>query len=105
MPAGTNIRKRTLTLLIRKQFRAVSAQLDRVPKGRCRTIGFAFVGAASVLLGLILLVLPGPGLLFLALGLAVLSAEFSWARLLVRRIRQALVVGRRRYFRRSFTRI
>ncbi len=37
-------------------------------------------GTALVLLGLFLLVLPGPGILTIAGGLAVLSIDFAWAR-------------------------
>ncbi|HET8740085.1 MAG TPA: PGPGW domain-containing protein [Acidimicrobiia bacterium] len=37
-------------------------------------------GTGLVLLGLILLVLPGPGILTMAAGLAVLATEFEWAR-------------------------
>jgi uncharacterized protein (TIGR02611 family) len=36
-------------------------------------------GIGLILLGLILLVLPGPGLLTIAGGLALLSTEFKWA--------------------------
>jgi uncharacterized protein (TIGR02611 family) len=36
-------------------------------------------GIGLVLLGLFLLVLPGPGILTIAAGLAVLSTEFVWA--------------------------
>ncbi|MFZ0015038.1 MAG: PGPGW domain-containing protein [Acidimicrobiia bacterium] len=36
-------------------------------------------GIGLILLGLILLVLPGPGLLTIAGGLALLATEFTWA--------------------------
>lgn len=39
----------------------------------------AVVGGALVALGLVLLVVPGPGLLVIALGFAVLATEFAWA--------------------------
>jgi uncharacterized protein (TIGR02611 family) len=41
------------------------------------------IGLALVLLGLILLVLPGPGILTIAGGLAVLAPEFEWAQRLL----------------------
>ena len=41
-----------------------------------------------LLVGVLLLVLPGPGLLVILLGLAVLGSEFVWARRLVRRARE-----------------
>ena len=36
-------------------------------------------GVALVALGLVMMVLPGPGLVVIVLGLAVLATEFVWA--------------------------
>lgn len=55
-----------------------------------RRTGIAVAGVALCLVGLALLVLPGPGLLVLVAGLAVLSIEFAWARRLLRRARAEL---------------
>lgn len=52
-----------------------------------RLLVVTLVGVALLLVGLVLLVLPGPGVLFLFLGLAVLATEFAWARLWHRRLR------------------
>jgi uncharacterized protein (TIGR02611 family) len=41
------------------------------------------IGTALVLLGMLLLVLPGPGIVTIAAGLAVLATEFAWARRLL----------------------
>ena len=51
-----------------------------------RTVVFV-VGVSVLLFGLLLLFLPGPGLLFLFLGLTLLATEFVWARLWLRRLR------------------
>ena len=48
------------------------------------------VGAAVLLLGLVLLVLPGPGLITIALGLSILASECVWARQILKRFRQWL---------------
>lgn len=40
---------------------------------------FALLGFTVVLIGLALLVLPGPGLLVIAVGLGMLALEFAWA--------------------------
>jgi hypothetical protein len=59
------------------------------------------VGGTVILLGLVLLVIPGPGLLTIALGLAILTSEFLWARRLVARFGQEgtrirdILLGRR----------
>jgi uncharacterized protein (TIGR02611 family) len=49
----------------------------------------AGVGGGLVVVGLILLVLPGPGVVLLIAGLAVLATEFAWAK-------TALVVAKRK---------
>jgi uncharacterized protein (TIGR02611 family) len=42
-------------------------------------VPFALLGFTIVLVGLAMLVLPGPGLLVMAVGLAMLALEFTWA--------------------------
>lgn len=44
-----------------------------------RKIIVGVVGAVVVLIGIILLAIPGPGLVTIALGLVILSTEFDWA--------------------------
>lgn len=44
-----------------------------------KRIAITVVGAAFVLAGLAMLVLPGPGILVVALGFAVLGTEYAWA--------------------------
>jgi len=39
-----------------------------------------FAGGVILIVGLVLLVLPGPAIVFIPLGLAVLATEFRWAR-------------------------
>jgi len=45
-----------------------------------KRIAVTVIGFALVALGLVLLVVPGPGLLFIAAGFAVLATEYTWAR-------------------------
>jgi uncharacterized protein (TIGR02611 family) len=52
-----------------------------------RTI-VAVVGSTIVLIGLLLVFLPGPGALVVLIGLAVLGTEFVWARRLIQRARE-----------------
>ena len=47
-------------------------------------IAVAIVGLLIVLVGILLLPLPGPGWLVIFLGLGVLATEFTWARRLLR---------------------
>jgi len=55
-----------------------------------RRIVIAVVGATVLLLGVVMLVTPGPGLVFIPLGLAILSIEFAWARSWLRRVREGI---------------
>jgi len=53
--------------------------LSRLPKP-VRWISVTVVGTVFLILGLIMLVTPGPGILFLFLGISVLALEIEWAR-------------------------
>ena len=53
-----------------------------------RWISVALVGGACVLAGLIMLVLPGPGIPVLILGLVILGTEFAWAQVMLERLRR-----------------
>ncbi len=45
-----------------------------------RRILVASVGLVTLLVGVVLLVLPGPGLVVMLFGLAILATEFAWAK-------------------------
>lgn len=49
------------------------------------------VGGVLVLGGLAMLVLPGPGILVVALGFAVLGTEYAWAAAALERTKRAAV--------------
>jgi len=48
----------------------------------------AFVGGTVLLIGIALIVLPGPAILVIPAGLAILAIEFAWARHWLHKIRQ-----------------
>ncbi len=50
----------------------------------------AVVGVTIAAVGVALLVLPGPGIVVIALGIGLLGTEFAWARRLLRRVRAQL---------------
>lgn len=52
-----------------------------------RRVVVAVLGGTIVLLGIALLALPGPGLLVILGGLALLGLEFAWARHTLRRVK------------------
>jgi tellurite resistance protein TerC len=55
-----------------------------------KRIVIGVVGTTVVLIGLVMLVTPGPALVVIPVGLAILSLEFTWARMWLRKLRQAL---------------
>jgi uncharacterized protein (TIGR02611 family) len=52
-----------------------------------RRLVVAVVGSTVLLVGVVMIVLPGPALIVIPAGLAILGAEFVWARRLLRRLR------------------
>jgi hypothetical protein len=44
-----------------------------------KRVAVTVVGGVLVLIGLVMMVAPGPGILFLVLGFAVLGTEYAWA--------------------------
>ncbi len=46
------------------------------------------VGGTILLLGIAMIVLPGPALLVIPLGVVILAGEFAWARRLRRRVQE-----------------
>ena len=69
-----------------------------------RRIVIAVLGATVVLLGVAMLVLPGPGLLTIVGGLAILSIEFAFAKRWLDRIKRTTrkaVDGAKRRVRRT----
>lgn len=56
----------------------------------------AIGGGSLLMVGLVLLVLPGPGVLFLLAGMALLATEFRWARGMFRSMKRRLAKWRRK---------
>ncbi|MGI9225276.1 MAG: PGPGW domain-containing protein [Woeseiaceae bacterium] len=55
-----------------------------------RRVVIGIVGATVLLIGLVMIVTPGPAIIIIPVGLAILSIEFTWARLWLRRLRQSI---------------
>lgn len=53
-----------------------------------RRIIVSVVGATVLLIGVALLVLPGPAFIVIPIGLAILATEYAWARHWLRKVRQ-----------------
>ncbi len=57
--------------------------LDRMPV--VRKVVYAIIGLTVLLLGIAMIVLPGPAIILIPLGLAILASEYAWARRIIRR--------------------
>ncbi|NWG13182.1 MAG: PGPGW domain-containing protein [Acidobacteria bacterium] len=51
------------------------------------------IGSTVLLIGIALLVLPGPAFVIIPIGLAILATEFAWARRLLRSLKSAAERG------------
>jgi len=85
--------------LVRKV--TAAAGLDRAPK--IRKIFVGVIGSTIVLIGIALVVLPGPAIVVIPLGLVILASEFAWARHLLRHGRQAVKKAQRGKWREAFS--
>ncbi|NNH07235.1 PGPGW domain-containing protein [Cellulomonas fimi] len=70
----------------------VTAAVRGLPRP-VRVIAVASVGGTVVLAGVAMLVLPGPGILAILAGLAILATEFVWARRMLERSKAAAKAG------------
>jgi tellurite resistance protein TerC len=58
-----------------------------------RKLIIAIIGGTVLLIGVALIVLPGPAFIVIPVGLAILATEFAWARRAVTRAKK--MVGRK----------
>lgn len=69
-----------------------------------KRIAVTLVGFAVLAAGLVMMVTPGPGILLIVAGLAILGTEYAWARRALaeakRRAGEVAGVARRRWWRR-----
>lgn len=64
--------------------------------GPFRKLIVAVIGVTILLFGVAMIVLPGPALIVIPLGLAILATEFAWARRAIRRARVMIAKARGR---------
>ena len=56
-----------------------------------RRIVVAVIGGSVLLIGIAMVVLPGPAIIVVPLGLGILGLEFAWARIWLRKLRATAV--------------
>ena len=54
-----------------------------------KRIVVAIIGGTVTLIGIALIVLPGPALVVIPVGLSILATEFIWARRWLRKVRES----------------
>ena len=62
-----------------------------------RRLIIGVIGGTVVLFGILLLVLPGPGLAVIAIGVAILALEFAWAKRVKERGQAAVANVKQRF--------
>ncbi len=67
-----------------------SRQAARVSFTQAKRLVVLLVGVSVVLVGLAMVALPGPAVLVIPAGLAILATEFIWARRLLNRLKREL---------------
>ena len=55
-----------------------------------KRIAIAVVGVSVLAIGIVMVITPGPALILIPAGLAVLSLEFSWARHWLKQLRESI---------------
>jgi hypothetical protein len=59
---------------------AVVEKLEKKSPNQLKRFFVALIGGTVVLIGLALVILPGPAFVVIPAGLAILATEFAWAR-------------------------
>ncbi|MFL6577734.1 MAG: PGPGW domain-containing protein [Povalibacter sp.] len=54
-----------------------------------RRVAIAVLGGTVVLIGICMIVLPGPAVLVIPAGLAILGLEFAWAKQWLQKVRES----------------
>jgi uncharacterized protein (TIGR02611 family) len=68
--------------------------LGGLPKLRKLIVGV--IGSTVVVIGIALIVLPGPAFIVIPAGIAILASEFAWARRAIERGKTVIAKARRR---------
>lgn len=63
---------------------------------QARKTAILLLGSSILIIGLVMIVLPGPAIVVIPIGLSILALEFAWARVWLRRIRSKIADGKKR---------
>ena len=71
-------------------------QPENVALRLAKKIVVATVGVSVMLVGVVMIMTPGPAIVVIPAGLAILAVEFAWARRWLRRVKAYVRIARRR---------
>ena len=71
-------------------------KMEGVPS-KVRKIVVAIIGGTVLLIGIALIVLPGPAFVVIPIGLAILGTEFAWAKRYVEKARDMVKSMRKKH--------
>ena len=69
--------------------------LNKILKHARRVIIFV-VGGTVLLFGVVLIFTPGPAIIVIPIGLAILATEFVWARKLLDKVKEKIKFGKKK---------
>ncbi len=70
--------------------RYLSMDTMKVTVKLAKRVAIAVVGVTVLAIGIVMIIAPGPALVLIPLGLAILGLEFAWARLWLSRLRKSI---------------
>jgi tellurite resistance protein TerC len=68
----------------------LSRILENRPYKIVRKVVIAVLGLSVLLIGAAMILLPGPAVLVIPAGLAILATEFAWARSILRKLKESM---------------
>ncbi|MBF0169853.1 MAG: PGPGW domain-containing protein [Nitrospinae bacterium] len=68
---------------------------------RLRRLLILLVGVSVILFGVVLIFTPGPAVVVIPVGLAILASEFYWAKRLLVRFRRKYRIAKKRFGRKA----
>jgi tellurite resistance protein TerC len=57
---------------------------------KAKRIVVGVIGGTILLIGILMIILPGPAMIFIPIGLSILGTEYLWAKRLLRKIKKTI---------------
>jgi tellurite resistance protein TerC len=68
----------------------LSRILENKPYKIVRKVVIAVLGVSVLLIGAAMILLPGPAIVVIPVGLAILATEFAWAKSVLRKLKESM---------------